>query len=103
MISIARLGTCASLALGLCVCAPIAIAAEPTPNAEVSASSRYRLTSSSSEPTRTSDRYTLRARFAPLESAGELREGSGFTLIGRFAKAGASCDANTLFKNGFES
>lgn len=103
MISIARISASASLALGLWVSASTAIAAEPTPSVEANAASRYRLTSSTSELTQSSDRYTVRARFAPLESSGELREGGGFTLIGRFAKASASCDANTLFKNGFES
>ncbi len=102
MTSIARLSACANLALGLWLFASLAIAAEPTRSAEAN-SSRYRLSSSSSEPIRSSDRYSLRARFAASESSGELREGGGFTLIGRFAKASAGCDANTLFKNGFES
>lgn len=48
-------------------------------------------------------RYTVRARFAPQESAGELREGEGFALIGRLAKAGAAaCGTGTVFRNGFE-
>ena len=65
--------------------------------------SRYRLTSSTTEAdAQQSSRYTLRARFAPAESAGDLREGGGLALIGRFAKAGASCDANAVFFNGFE-
>ena len=50
-----------------------------------------------------SARYTLRARFAPAESAGELREGAHFTLIGRFAKGGVSCGiGGVIFSNGFE-
>lgn len=49
------------------------------------------------------DRYTLRARFAPVESAGELREGANFSLIGRFAKGGVSCGTGgVIFSNGFE-
>jgi hypothetical protein len=47
-------------------------------------------------------RYTLRARLAPVESAGELRESGSFALIGRFAKAGASCDGDRIFSDGFE-
>ncbi len=50
-----------------------------------------------------SSRYSLRARFQREESAGELREGGDFVLFGRFAKAGISCDANTVFRNGFEN
>ena len=49
-----------------------------------------------------SPRFTLTARFAREESAGELREGGGFALIGRFAKTGASCDFSAIFSNGFE-
>lgn len=49
-----------------------------------------------------SGRYTLTARFAREESAGELREGGDFALIGRFAKTGLSCDAGAIFSNGFE-
>lgn len=49
-----------------------------------------------------SDRFTLRARFAPAESAGELRESANFTLIGRFAKGGVSCDFAAIFSDGFE-
>jgi hypothetical protein len=47
-------------------------------------------------------RYTLRARLAPVESPGELRESGSFALIGRFAKAGASCDGDRIFSDGFE-
>lgn len=49
-----------------------------------------------------SGRYTLTARFAREESAGDLREGGDFALIGRFAKTGVSCDAGAIFSNGFE-
>ena len=50
-----------------------------------------------------SARYTVNARFAREESAGELREGGGFALIGRFAKVGQSCDFTQIFRDGFES
>jgi hypothetical protein len=51
----------------------------------------------------TSGRYTLRARLAPEASAGELREGANFTLIGRFAKGAVICSAgDAIFRNGFE-
>ncbi len=49
-----------------------------------------------------SARYILKARLAREESAGELREGGGFALIGRFAKAGMNCDFSDIFSNGFE-
>lgn len=51
----------------------------------------------------TSARFTVNARFAREESAGELREGGGFALIGRFAKVGQSCDFTQIFRDGFES
>jgi hypothetical protein len=70
------------------------------------ATPRYALTQSRVEaaPPR-SDRYTLRARLAPAGSAGELREGDNFTLIGRFAKATANCGAGgaAIFRDGFEN
>jgi hypothetical protein len=47
-------------------------------------------------------RYSVRARFQAEESAGELREGERFALIGRLAKTGVGCDASVLFRNGFE-
>lgn len=47
-------------------------------------------------------RFTLRARFAPASSAGDLHESTNFTLIGRFAKRGLSCDFNAMFADGFE-
>lgn len=49
-----------------------------------------------------SGRYTMTARFAREESAGELREGERFVLIGRLAKGNASCDFSALFADGFE-
>ncbi len=68
------------------------------------ATSRFKLKSSGTETApQQSGRYTLRARFALAESAGELREGANFTLIGRFAKAGLNCaTSGNLFANGFE-
>lgn len=47
-------------------------------------------------------RYALRARFQRQESATGLQESDHLQLLGRFAKAGASCDANALFRDGFE-
>lgn len=47
-------------------------------------------------------RFTVRARFAPASSAGDLREGTNFTLIGRFAKGGVSCDFTAVFSDSFE-
>lgn len=47
-------------------------------------------------------RFSVRARFAPVPSAGELREGPNFTLIGRLAKGAASCDFSAVFSDGFE-
>jgi hypothetical protein len=53
----------------------------------------------------TESRYRVaRVRVSPVESAGELREGAGYALIGRFAKAaGAGCAGDSsIFRNGFE-
>lgn len=87
-------------AIAMCLLVPMfAFAADPA----TSTTPRFTLKSSSTEAApRQSGRYALRARFAPIESAGELREGKNFTLIGRFAKGGASCDGTTIFSNGFE-
>lgn len=92
----------------LCV-SPLAFAAEPATSTAVStavntAAPRFTLKSSSTEAApQQSGRYSLRARFAPLSSAGELREGEHFTLIGRFAKGGVSCGTSGLpFSDGFE-
>jgi len=63
-----------------------------------------RLVSCATEPTpQPSGRHSLRARFQREERVGELREGGEFALIGRFAKAGVGCDANTIFRNGIEN
>ncbi len=65
--------------------------------------SRYSLRQVTAEPAPLrSSRYAVRARFAAAESAGDLREGANFTLIGKFAKGGASCSAFALFSDGFE-
>jgi hypothetical protein len=65
---------------------------------------RFTLKSSSTDAApQQSGRYSLRARFAPAESAGELREGGNFSLIGRFAKGSVSCGpGGVIFSNGFE-
>ena len=49
-------------------------------------------------------RYTVRGRISPVASAGELREGDNFVLIGRFAKAGVGCGpaGDSIFRDGFE-
>lgn len=82
-----------------------ALAAEPATATEAStAASRFKLKSSSTEAApQQSNRFTLRARFTPVASAGELREGEDFTLISRFAKTGVSCGTGgSIFTNGFE-
>lgn len=98
-----------SIALAIFLLAPmLALAAEPATRAAATtaasaAKSRFTLKSSSTEAApQQSGRYALRARFAPVESAGELREGENFTLIGRFAKGAVSCDFTAIFSNGFE-
>jgi hypothetical protein len=96
--------------LALLLLAPACLlAAEPPTGNEAghgtdAAPSRFRLAASSTEAApQSSGRYSLRARFAPAESAGELREGGHFTLIGRLAKGNVSCSAGgTIFANGFE-
>lgn len=48
-------------------------------------------------------RFQVRARLAREATAGELREGREFVLLGRLAKAGAAaCGSHTLFRDGFE-
>lgn len=86
----------------------LAFAAEPATSTEATTAAspttnRFTLKSSGTEvaPLQ-SGRYSLRARFAPAESAGELREGDRFTVIGRFAKGTVNCDFNAIFSNGFE-
>lgn len=46
--------------------------------------------------------YTLKARNAREEKAGELRQGNPFALIGRVGLLGENCDFSALFSNGFE-
>jgi hypothetical protein len=85
----------------------LVLAAEPatgnaTGNDTIAAAPRFTLASSSTEAApQSSARYTLRARFDAPASAGELREGEHFTLIGRLAKGGLSC-SGAIFSNGFE-
>ncbi len=96
--------------LALLLLAPtLALAAEPATTVEVIhsasiAAPRFTLKSSTTETAaQQSSRYSVRARFAPVESGGELREGDQFTLIGRFAKAGVGCGTGgVIFSNGFE-
>jgi hypothetical protein len=99
-----RNSLCLALALGLT--APNAHAAEPAPSSPSTPipSARYTLKQARIDATETStSRYTINARFAPVESAGELREVATFSLIGRFAKGGSSCSIDgTIFRNGFE-
>lgn len=48
-------------------------------------------------------RFTLKARFAALETGGELRESGRFSVIGRIAAKGAlTCGAPDIFADGFE-
>lgn len=94
----------ADLALVIFLLAPApAPAADPATDASPS-TPRFALKASSIDATpQPSGRYTLRARFAPTESAGELREGANLTLIGRFAKGGVDCGTGgVIFSNGFE-
>lgn len=66
--------------------------------------SGLRLKPSSIEPRQSSGRYTMHARFAEEEKAGELREGGDFVLIGRIAKGGVACNpTDSIFRNGFEA
>jgi len=90
-----------SIAAAMFLLTPMLVfAAEP---ATSGAKPRFTLKSSSTEAApQQSGRYALRARFAPVESAGELREGKNFTLIGRFAKGTVSCDFTAIFSNSFE-
>ncbi len=46
--------------------------------------------------------FRMQSRFSAQDSAGSLHEGGRFSLIGRMAKAGVDCGADTLFKDGFE-
>ena len=73
-----------------------------SPETTPSPSARLRLEAARLEPVQGGSRFALRGRFQRQESAGELRESGAFKLIGRFGKAGASCDFSAVFKNGFE-
>lgn len=47
--------------------------------------------------------YTLEARFAAQPSAGDLREGGRYSLIGRIAAKGSvACGTPAIFDDGFE-
>ena len=100
----------ASLALATLLLGPaLGFAAEPAVSAHATTdvrdgAPRFTLKSSSTDAApQQSGRYTLRARFAPEERAGELREGSNFSLIGRFAKGSFNCGpGGVIFSSGFE-
>lgn len=48
--------------------------------------------------------FALKARFASQASAGELREGGRFRVIGRIAQRGAiACGTPEIFADGFEN
>ena len=98
--AVSRLVIC----IALCVGAANALAAEDSPSAPTTpASPRYRLDRAQIEAAPVSSRYRVKARIAPLDSAGELRESPHYVLIGRFAKAAQSCGTDgTIFRNGFE-
>lgn len=88
-----------AIALLSCTCGP-AFAADT----DATPASRLSLKSARIEPAPAhAGRYTISGRFAAAESAGELREGGDFVLIGRFAKGNINCDAGTIFLNGFET
>ncbi len=89
-------------AIRVCLC--LCLVAGPVSAAEPDATKpRFSLHNASTEPApQQSGRYALRARFQREERAGELREGGGLVLIGRFAKASVGCNADTVFRNGFE-
>ena len=98
-----RHAVCLALLLLVPTLALAAEGATETTTAASPTTSRFTLKSSSAESAPLqSGRYSLRARFAPAESAGELREGDHFTLIGRLAKGTVNCDFNAIFSNGFE-
>ena len=82
--------------------APAGAAAAGTQAAPAS-SSRFKLREARVYESKYGDgRFRIRARFAPVERTGDLREGGTFSMLGRFAKAGVSCDLNAIFRDGFE-
>jgi hypothetical protein len=93
----------ARIVLQLCLACGIGIAWQADAAPPAPAPSRYTLKQATVEPApQRTGRYALRGRFAKAESAGELREGENFVLIGRFAKAGVGCSVGRIFQNGFE-
>lgn len=104
MRALVRLLAGASL-LGALMLGDAAAAAESADTDDASLpSARLRLVSYSIDTAQQeSVRFSVRARFQREAIAGELREGGDFNLIGRFAKAGVGCDADTVFRNGFEN
>lgn len=92
-----------ALATALLLIAAAPVAAAQSRTQQAAQRPELRLAAQQVEPAaQSAGRFRLRARFAPAESAGELREAKDLHLIGRFAKAGASCDASFVFRNGFE-
>ena len=49
------------------------------------------------------ERFELHARLAPVSDEAQLRGAGRFEVLGRFAKAGASCAPGALFRDGFEN
>ena len=89
-----------SILVALTLFAPLAAAAE---SAAQTPPSRYSVEQARIETQQRSEHFSARGRIAPVESAGELREGQTFTLIGRLAKAGSGCPSgDQIFKHGFE-
>jgi hypothetical protein len=88
----------------LLLAGPLVAAAAPPPAAVETPVPRLALRSAQLERAAQGEgRFAIKARLAPAESAGELREGGDFVLIGRLQKAGAAaCGSGTVFKNGFE-
>lgn len=80
----------------------VAVEAKP-PASQASASSRFSLRDGRFDPAAEGEgRFRIAARFAAEETSGELRERGRWTMLGRLAKAGASCDASAVFRDGFE-
>ena len=90
-------------ALALACAADVAAAGNPPePRPAAQASARYSLRAAKIEAAAPAGRFSLRGRAEPAASAGELRESARYVAIGRFAKAGTACNADAIFRNGFE-
>jgi hypothetical protein len=98
------IAACTLLFGALAGVAPLAAAGAPDADPDAKPSSRFTTRNARLDDVpQGAGRYQLRARFAAPETAGDLREGGGWALIGRFAKAGASCDFDPIFRDGFEA